>query len=558
MLSSVKSANIALSFRPISVIVNGRKLEANNGETIMELCDRNNIKIPRLCHHPNIPPRASCRVCLVEMNGKWLSPACVTTVNDGLVVNTQSKKVQNAVRSNLEMLMASHDERCSSCVANSRCNFRDIVNDYGVEIRERETPAPKAVEKSTNGLQLDVSKCVLCGRCIRACESQTGLKAIQFANRGDHMTVQPATGLTLKQTNCIQCGQCSLYCPVGAITEKSQVQQVLSELRNRKAKVHACILDPSVIANIGEAFGLPEGTNVKGKLISALKQLGFDIIIDGALGNDLLLCQEFKEIKERIKKGIKDPMFSSNCPAFVNYIEQSHPELIKSLSSCRSASSMVSAIIKKELPQKHKEIKLNAEDIYNVFIGSCVAKKDEIQRPGLTTTKGVKETDIAITARELVDIIRLSNISFNKLADSKIESYVEGSAVGHIVASNGGIIKGLAKKASKKISGFKADLTNINGIDSIRIGNIIYNNNTYKVIAVDGISNAAKVIELIQKKDPSVSNTIYVEVSACKGGCVCGGGSIQPKNPQTLKNRVNAIYNLSEKSHCNFGNQMTL
>ena len=229
MLSTLSRAtNSSQSIaRNITVTVNGRKLEAKKGETVLELCDRNHIHIPRLCYHPNLPPRASCRVCLVECDGKWLSPACVTTVWDGLKIDTKSEKVVNSVRNNLKELLDCHDETCSDCVANHRCQFRDMNVSFSVKAENSEHKDEPAVDRSTNSIVLDTSKCVLCGRCIRACEEVAGQSAIIFGNRAKHMTVQPAGGKTLQDTSCIKCGQCTLYCPVGAITEKSQVQEVI-------------------------------------------------------------------------------------------------------------------------------------------------------------------------------------------------------------------------------------------------------------------------------------------------------------------------------------------
>ena len=241
------SASTSNILRNITVTVNGRKLEAKKGETILELCDRNNIRIPRLCFHPNLPPKASCRVCLVECDGKWLAPACVTTVWDGLKIDTKSKMVKESVENNLKELLDCHDETCSSCVANHRCQFRDMNVAYSIKAETKEECSEEGIDESTNSIRLDTSKCVLCGRCIRACEEVAGQSAIIFGNRAKHMRIQPTFGQTLQDTSCIKCGQCTLYCPVGAITEKSQVKQALDILSNKGKKISVIQVAPACL-----------------------------------------------------------------------------------------------------------------------------------------------------------------------------------------------------------------------------------------------------------------------------------------------------------------------
>ncbi|KAH0793082.1 2Fe-2S iron-sulfur cluster binding domain-containing protein [Histomonas meleagridis] len=548
MLTSL-SPSSSFSLRNVIVTVNGRKLEAKKGETILELCDRNNIKIPRLCHHPNLPQRASCRVCLVECNNSWLAPACVTPIYDGLTVNTKSTKVQEAVSANLEMLLASHDERCTSCIANNRCTFRDIIYEFNVHEKERHKPAPEAVDSSTHSIQFDPAKCVLCGRCVRACESIVGQKSIHFANRGDRMLVQPTSGVTLEKSTCVKCGQCTLYCPCGAMTEKSQAREVLSELRKPSQRDTVCTIDPSVFVDISEAFGYPAGTLSAGKVITALHQLGFKYVFDGSIGNDILINLEAEQLAKKLQDPkAKFPLYSSNCPAFVNFIEQSKGNMMKQLSNSRSTITMLSGLLKNN-KTKPKELPRANEQIYTVYIGSCTAKKDEIERDNFVTN-GLKDTDVALTTRELVQMLKTAGISIIKLKDSKFDSLI-GQSTGDaaLVYASGGLAESVAKATYQKVTGKKlekVDFNNIRGYKTVRVAQIDINGKPFKFAAVDQLHEAQNLMERIEKKDPEVAGIKYVEVTACPGGCVCGGGSPYPENEQTMKNRINAIYKMKE------------
>ncbi|OHS96235.1 Iron hydrogenase 1 [Tritrichomonas foetus] len=549
MLSSCLSRNI-------TVTVNGRNIEANKGETIMQLCDRIHVKIPRLCHHPNIPPKASCRVCLVECDKKWLAPSCVTEVWDGLTIDTQSKAVLEAVKGKLTMLLSTHDERCTSCVSNNKCSFRDMVYRYGVECKKREPPAPAIVDKTTNSIQLDLAKCLLCGRCVRACEHITGLNAIQFARRADNMTVEPAAGRTLVQTNCVQCGQCALYCPAGAITEKSQAREVLHDIRNHVDKIMVAIVSPSVKINIAEEMGLPEGTDCTGKIISMLKGLGFDLVFDGALGDDLMVYEESKELLNYLKETKETntdenkkrlPLFSSNCPAFVNYIEQTRPDLIKNLSTCRSPQAMISSLVKNLLAKNWTGLTLYPEDFYCLTISSCLARKDEIERAGLVTLSGVKETDAAITTREFAQICRLNNTKFHSLKDdSQFDSiYGSGSGSAALLPTTGG----LAEAVIRVISNGKlhnVEFKELQGTDNVGIAEVVIENQSFKVAVVSGLRCACELIARIESGDAQVKDVKYVEVLSCPGGCASGGGSPKFEDPKVMDRRIIALHNVDE------------
>ena len=561
MLSSLTNSAQSVStqsLRNITVTVNGRKLEANKGETILELCDRNHIHIPRLCYHPNLPPRASCRVCLVECDGKWLSPACVTQVWDGLNISTKSEKVKRSVRNNLRELLDSHDETCSDCVANHRCQFRDMNVSWDVKAEKGEHKCAEGYDASTNSIVLDTSKCVLCGRCIRACEEVAGQSAIIFGNRGKHMRVQPAGGKTLQDTSCIKCGQCTLYCPVGAITEKSQVTEVMNLLSNKGKKLSVVQVAPAVRIALSEAFGLPEGTNCVKKMVSALRAIGFDLVYDTNFSADLTIIEESTELVSRLKDPNSAlPMFTSCCPAWVNYVEQSAPDFIPNLSSCRSPQGMLSSCIKTYLP---KVMGIDAKDIINCSIMPCTAKKDEIERPELRNKDGLKETDYVLTIRELVEMIKLSNIDFNSLPDSEFDHmFGFGSGAGQIFGATGGVMEAAARTAFEKVTGktlTNVDLVDVRGMEGIKIATFDMDGTKLKVAVSHGISTTAKLLDMIRSKDERVRDVKFIEVMACPGGCVVGGGTPQPKGKSTFTHRLSGIYNIDasmkiRKSHEN-------
>ena len=547
--------------RNITVTVNGRKLEAKKGETILELCDRNHIHIPRLCYHPNLPPRASCRVCLVECDGKWLSPACVTTVWDGLKVDTKSSKVVSSVRNNLKELLDCHDETCSDCVANHRCQFRDMNVSFSVKAEKQEHKDLNKVDSSTNSIVLDTSKCVLCGRCIRACEEVAGQSAIIFGNRGKHMTVQPSGGKTLQDTSCIKCGQCTLYCPVGAITEKSQVQEVMEVLSNKGKKLSIVQVAPAVRVALSEAFGLPEGTNCDKKMVSALKAIGFDLVYDTNFGADLTIMEEATELVHRLQEGETSslPMFTSCCPAWVNYVEQSAPDFIPNLSSCRSPQGMLSSLIKNYLP---KVLGIDVHDIINCSIMPCTAKKDEIERPALRTKDGIKETDFVLTIRELVELIKLNNIDFNSLPDTEFDQlFGFGSGAGQIFAATGGVMEAAARTAFEFVTGknlTNVDLVDVRGMDGLKIAIFDLEGTKLKVAVSHGIANTSKLLDMLRNHDERVRDVKFIEVMACPGGCVVGGGTPQPKQKSTFDNRLKGIYNIDKKMNVRLSHENPL
>ncbi|OHT01162.1 NADP-reducing hydrogenase subunit HndC [Tritrichomonas foetus] len=426
-----------------------------------------------------------------------------------------------------------------------------MVYAYGVDCKEREPPAPNAVDRTTNAIQLDLAKCVLCGRCVRVCEHVTGLNALQFARRGDKMTVEPAAGKQLKDTNCIQCGQCTLYCPVGACTEKNQAREVLNSIRNHVDKIMVAIVDPTVKINISDEMGLPAGTDSTGKVVSYLKQLGFDLVFDGAVGDDLMVQEEADLFVKRLKENkSKLPLFSSTCPAFVNFVEQSKPDLIKHLSTTRSPQAMMSSLVKNCLAKNWTGLTLHPEDFYCLTINSCVARKDEIERPAFVTPSGVKETDAAITTRELAQMMKLSNVKFYKLPQAEFSNiYNEGTGAAALLGTTGGLTEAMLRVAYEKATGKKLENVEFNalhGMNKVRVAEVDFAGQSVKVAVVDGISNARNLIEKIEAGDPTVKDVRYVEVLACPGGCVNGGGSPKFQDPAVMEKRANALHFVDE------------
>jgi len=546
--------------RFITVTVNGRALEAKKGETVMELCDRNGIKVPRLCHHPALPPRASCRICLVECDGKWLTPSCVTQVWDGLKISTNSPKVVESVKNNLNQLMEVHDERCSTCTANSKCNFRNYCYQFGVDTPKRLAPHPDNVDRSSHSIVFDPSKCILCSRCIRACEDVAGQNVLEFSRRGSKMMVQPYNGFKLQETKCIKCGQCTLYCPTGAMREKSQTRDVINRLKTRDFKLSIAQIAPAVRVNINDALGLKPGTISTGKLVNALRKIGFDIVYDTNFGADMTIVEEANELVERVTKGTGVfPMFTSCCPAWVNYVEQSRPDLMPNLSSCRSPMGMLSAIIKNQIPQIKN---VSASEIFNVAIMPCTAKKDEIERSQLRTHDGVKETDIVLTVRELADLFKLQGINFTEMSDDDAPDSLFGeySGAGAIFANTGGVMEAAVRTAHDQITGKsleRIEYHEVRGFErAIRIATINMGGKDVKVAVVHGIANCEKLLEKIKNGDEEFQNVLFIEVMACPGGCINGGGSSPCEDAQQLKARIDAIYKIDNtrairKSHEN-------
>jgi NADH-quinone oxidoreductase subunit G len=436
----------------------------------------------------------------------------------GLTVDTLSQKSIAAAKKQLQSLINVHDERCGTCVANARCEFRPLVFGAQVANPKRAPPIPNSVDVSTFALQIDPSKCVSCARCVRACKNISGQKVLKVASKAGRRVVQ-STPAKLSASVCVRCGQCTLYCPVGAITEQNQAPAVLSALRKREKKLYVAQVDASVGPALSEAFGLPPGTVSTGRAVAALKAIGFDFVFDTTAANAANVAETAKQLKASEKV-----YFTSTCPAFVNFVERSRPELIPQLSTVRTPASILSGVVKSSFA---KEKGVNGADIYVVAVGGCLARKEEIARKQLAGL-----TDVALTVRELVALIKFSGINFYGLNDAKFDApYAGGSGA---FAVSGGALAAVLKKAGE------VGIEKLEGSGPQKVVQI----GAGKAVAIQGLADALKFLDKLKKGDPSVAGVKAVEVLACPGGCVAGGGSVKPGSKGAVEARVAAIRNL--------------
>lgn len=553
------ASSISRSSSKITVTVNGRSLKAKKGETILALCDRNGIRVPRLCFHPCLPPSGTCGLCVVQVENhgaETFSNACVTKVANGIRVNTLHQRVIDQVRNTLTHILDTHDERCSACVANQRCEFRNLCYDHKVSSLKDRLHIKYKNDDSTHAIHIDPSKCVDCKRCVRACNKIAGMKILKVAPLQGRNAVQIASGLDLYDTTCIRCGQCVLFCPVGALTERTQSREVLEKIRNHGKKVNVCELGPGVHIALADALGLTPQQLTPQRLVSCLKAIGFDYVLDAKFGGDLMIMEEAATLVEKIKKNeLKAPFFSSNCPSFVNYIEQSRPSVIPNLSTLRSAPSILSSLVMEVLPAK---LNIRPLDIFNVSVTCCLSKKDEIERPQYQTKVGLKNIDVSLSVRELVDLFHIAHINPLTFKETPFDTVLgTGSGAAELIDTSGGYMEATLRTAHWMLTGknpAKLEMKELRGDKALKVMEVKLGDHKIHVAAVQGMVNAIKFFDKV-KKDKKLRKIKYVEVMACPGGCVCGGGTSILTSKEAIKERCDAIYKDEAKSKIRFAHE---
>ncbi|HSV26990.1 MAG TPA: [Fe-Fe] hydrogenase large subunit C-terminal domain-containing protein, partial [Sedimentisphaerales bacterium] len=409
-----------------TITLNGRPAAIDNEKNLLEVIRKANIDLPTFCYHSDLSVYGACRLCIVEIDGVGLQTSCSIKATPGMTVRTHTERLRKMRRIYLELLLASHHQKCTTCVKNSMCKLQDLAAKMGIEqVRFKTTESSKPIDDTNPSLVRDPNKCILCGDCVRACEEMQGVGAIDFAKRGAATTVTPAFGKSLKQVDCVYCGLCVSVCPTGAITPKSEIEQVWAAISNPKKTVVAQIA-PAVRVAIGEMFGLEAGQVTTGKIAAALKMLGFDKVFDTSYAADLTVIEETTEFLARKQKGEKLPQFTSCCPAWVKFAEQYLPDFLSNLSSCRSPQQMFGSLAKRILPE---QLKIDAADLFVVSIMPCTAKKFEATRPEFRGDKG-PDVDAVLTTQELGRMIHQAGIRFNDLTPDSLDmpmSYKTGA-----------------------------------------------------------------------------------------------------------------------------------
>jgi NADP-reducing hydrogenase subunit HndD len=554
----------------VSVYINNAKVEVQEGTTILYAAEQVGVKVPTLCHMESAQPRGACRVCMVEVEGaRTLVAACCTPVAENMKVLTNTKRVRQARRNVVELLLSEHDGDCKTCDRSKDCELQALANEMGVsDIKYQGEKAARTIDESTHALVRDSGKCIKCRRCVTVCNEVQTVGSIFPQKRGFKTSIGPAFDNMLDSVFCIQCGQCAAVCPVGAISEKDHVGEVWAALDDPD-KFVVVQTAPAIRAALGECFENAPGTLVTGKMVTALRQLGFDAVFDTNFTADLTIIEEGTELLMRLKAALVDkkpvalPQFTSCCPAWINFAEHHYPELLPNLSSCKSPQQMFGAVAKTYYADK---IGKKKEDIVVVSIMPCTAKKYENQRPEMNSSGGY-DVDYVLTTRELGRMIHQSGIDFNSLPEGVMDSPMgSGSGAADIFANTGGVmeaairtvyeivtgrplpteglhvapIMGLegVKFASLKIEGAVADWSFLEGVE-------------LKVAVAHGFGNTRQVIELMKSQPLH-----FVEVMSCPGGCISGGGQPRFTDNKIRKQRLGAIYKEDEgkklrKSHEN-------
>lgn len=520
--------------------LNGKAVAIDNEKNLLEVIRKANIDLPTFCYHSELSVYGACRLCIVEIDGMGIQTSCSTQATPGMVVRTHTDRLRKMRRIYLELLLANHHQTCTTCVKSSMCKLQDLAAKMGVtEVRFKSRQGNKPLDTSNPSLVRDPNKCILCGDCVRACDELQGVGAIDFAHRGAGTTVTPAFGKELKQVDCVYCGLCASVCPTGAITPKPQIEAVWSAISNPQKTVVAQIA-PAVRVAMGEMFGLEAGQVTTGKIVAALKMLGFDKVFDTSYAADLTVLEETSEFLVRKTKGEKLPQFTSCCPAWVKFAEQYLPQFLPNLSSCRSPQQMFGSLAKHTLPE---QLKINPQALFVVSIMPCTAKKFEARRPEFAVD-GIPDVDAVLTTQELGQMIRQAGICFNDLTPDSLDmpmGFKTGAGV--IFGTTGGVTEAVLRFAAEKLTNVKnenAEFTDVRGLEGVREQVMTLGDITLKIAIVHGLKNAKSLAEAVAKGERQYD---FIEVMACPGGCISGAGQPVAFDGKTRVRRSEALYN---------------
>jgi len=557
----------------IKLHIDGQEVTVNKGETILEAARKAKIYIPTLCHHDDLCVAGNCRVCVVEIEGRnKLETSCSTPAEEGMEIKTISPKVRNARKDIVSLLVAEHNTQCTTCYRNTNCELQDLSAEYNVDnnVYLSLVPEEYEIDKSSWSIEKDPSKCVRCQRCVRTCAELQHVNALTVANKGKEMEIQTFLDLPLNEVVCTNCGQCVIHCPTGALTERRYYDEVWDALgdENKHVIINTA---PSVRVGLGETQGMPAGSLVTGKMVSALRKIGFDSVLDTDFAADLTIMEEGTELLMRLKKAFVDkekvslPMLTSCSPGWIKFIEHMYADKLPHLSSCKSPQQMFGAMAKTYYAEK---IGVNPENIYVVAGMPCAAKKYEANRPEMKDS-GFQDVDAGLTTREIGHMIKAAGLKFDTLPDEKFDKFMGvASGAGDIFAATGGVMEAALRTAYEIATGREVPFENLNitpvrGLEEIKEATIKFedcvpewdflNGVEAKFAVTHGLKNARTIMDMI------VAGTcpyIFIEIMACPGGCIGGGGQPIPTNDEIRKKRMEAIYREDEgkelrKSHDN-------
>lgn len=524
----------------VKVTIDGQIVEVPSGSTILDASKKAGINIPTLCYHPDQAVKANCRVCVVEVEGqRVLQAACAFPVWDGMVINTNTPVVREARRNILELILSHHPQDCLACSRNGKCELQKLAADYNI----RELHFPLRVKEygkdtSSPSLVRDQAKCINCRRCIGACSGYQTVDALWVSHRGFDAMVTPTFEKPIAETTCVNCGQCILVCPTGAIAEKDDTDRVWDALGNEKKYV-VVQTAPAIRIGLGEEFGMPAGSISTGKMVAALRRLGFDAVFDTDFTADLTIIEEGNELLQRIKTGGTLPMITSCSPGWIKFIEHFYPEYLGNLSTCKSPQQMFGALLKTYYADK---INKDAADIVAVSIMPCTAKKFECQRPEMRSS-GYQDVDVVLTTRELAKMIRQAGIDFNSLPDEEFDlPFGLGSGAGEIFGATGGVMEAALRTVYEVVTGKpleNIEFEAVRGMEGVKEASVDLNGTEVKVAVAHGLANARKVMDAVKA---GTADYHFIEIMACPGGCIGGGGQPIGTTNAIREKRIMAVY----------------
>ena len=501
--------------------IDGQAIEFTDEPNVLSVIRKAGIDIPTLCYHSELSIYGACRLCTVEDDRGKTFASCSEKPRDGMIIYTNTPRLMRYRKLILELLLAAHCRDCTTCIKSGECHLQELAHRMGVhEIRFENVREIQPIDTSSHAIIRDPNKCILCGDCVRMCDNVQNINAIDFAYRGTDAQVIPAFNKKIAETDCVGCGQCRVVCPTGAISIHTNIDEVWEALADKNTKVIAQIA-PAVRVAIGDNFGYAKGENVMGKLVGVLHRLGFDEVYDTSYGADLTVVEESKEFIERFTSSEKMPLFTSCCPAWVKYCENKYPEFVPNLSTCRSPQQMFGAVVREYYKDPEKN---EGKKIVSVSIMPCTAKKEEILRPE-SYTNGKQDVDYVLTTTEIVRMIRKSGIVFDKVEIEAADvPFGIGSGSGVIFGVTGGVTEAVLRRLQQghnRVDMESIKKSGVRGDDGIKVLTYNYNGREIKAAVVNGLANADKVLQQIKNHEAEYD---FVEVMACPGGCVNGGG----------------------------------
>lgn len=531
--------------------INNRRVAFTDEKNVLSVIRKSGIDLPTFCYHSELSTYGACRMCVVEDDRGRVFASCSETPRDGMVIYTNTPRLQHHRKMILELLLASHCRDCTTCRENGVCVLQKLARQLGINYVRFENNKPQLpIDETSDCIVLDPNKCILCGDCVRTCDEIQGIGVLDFAFRGSKMQVTPAFNRRMEETDCVGCGQCRSVCPTGAITIKHNISPVWKEVADPDTRVVVQIA-PAVRVAIGDKFGIPKGENSLGRLVAALRRMGFDEIYDTNFGADLTVMEESKELLARLESGENLPLFTSCCPGWVKFCENRYPELRKHISTCRSPQQMFGALLK-------EEARMNEADKRRTVVVSimpCTAKKAEILRPE-HWTDGEQDVDYVLTTTEVTRMIQETGIDLAVIEPEALDMpFGIASGAGAIFGVTGGVTEAVLRRLmnSSNVEILEEiSYTGVRGVDGLKEAAVMVGDREVKIAVVNGLKTAGELMEQIGAGEVYYD---FVEVMACKRGCITGGGQPVPIGPRTKKARLEGLYKIDSMAQIKLSNE---